>query len=179
MFIEEFTDFYMKTPDCHPGISAYVAHFQLGKDVSEIFPYINAEAEKPVYYDDPHSIQFTLDGFFRCALYPDHLKVVAFENRDQALTFFERFLDFINDLHARKGDIEPVHTIYKPVPVFPIFKLLSGTNCKACGFPTCMAFAASMSRGESTLDLCPEIRDGEGDKALKLRSMFALEAILE
>ena len=119
-----------------------------------MFPYINAEAEKPAYYDDPHSIHFALHGL-RCVLHPHHLDVAAFETRDQALEFFESFLEFLNDLHDRKDGIEPDRSLFKPVPVFPIFKLLPGTNCKACGFPTCMAFAASLSQRESSLDACP------------------------
>ncbi|MHB1326434.1 MAG: (Fe-S)-binding protein, partial [Thermoleophilia bacterium] len=32
-----------------------------------------------------------------------------------------------------------------------IFKLLAKTNCKECGFPTCMAFAMQLAAGKAEL----------------------------
>lgn len=68
-----------------------------------------------------------------------------------------------------------------------IFKLLPKTNCKKCGFPTCLAFAMKLAQRQASLDLCPDISEearqklgeasappvrpivfGAGDRALKL-----------
>ncbi|MDR2110053.1 MAG: acetyl-CoA decarbonylase/synthase complex subunit gamma [Spirochaetaceae bacterium] len=38
-----------------------------------------------------------------------------------------------------------------------IFKLTPKTNCKACGNPTCMAFAMKVAQGALTLDKCPHM----------------------
>ncbi|MCL5941998.1 MAG: acetyl-CoA decarbonylase/synthase complex subunit gamma, partial [Actinobacteria bacterium] len=38
-----------------------------------------------------------------------------------------------------------------------IFKLLPKTNCKDCGFPTCMAFAMQLASGKAELSQCPHI----------------------
>ncbi len=172
MFIEGFTSLSLGTPGCHPGAAFYGADFRLKRDVSELFPYINAEADKPAYHEDPHSVQFMLHGF-KCALYPDHLKAVAFETREEALEFFEKFSDFLNDLYARKEDIVPNYKKFQPIPVFPIFKLLPRTNCRACGFATCMAFAAALSKGEIAVDGCPDLKDASNDNARELRSMLS------
>lgn len=40
-----------------------------------------------------------------------------------------------------------------------IFKLLPRTNCKECGFPTCLAFAMSLAAGKTELDLCPHVSE--------------------
>lgn len=40
-----------------------------------------------------------------------------------------------------------------------IFKLLAKTNCKECGFPTCMAFAMQLAAGKAELDQCPYVSD--------------------
>ncbi len=40
-----------------------------------------------------------------------------------------------------------------------IFKLLAKTNCKECGFPTCMAFAMQLAAGKTELDKCPYVSD--------------------
>ena len=68
-----------------------------------------------------------------------------------------------------------------------IFKLLPKTNCKKCGFPTCLAFAMKLSQRQASLDLCPDVSEearqklgeasappvrpitfGTGDKAVKM-----------
>ncbi len=68
-----------------------------------------------------------------------------------------------------------------------IFKLLPKTNCKKCGFPTCLAFAMKLSQRQATLDACPDVSDearqklgeasappvrpivfGTGDRAVKM-----------
>ena len=38
-----------------------------------------------------------------------------------------------------------------------IFKLLPKTNCKDCGFPTCMAFAMQLAAGKAELSQCPDV----------------------
>lgn len=68
-----------------------------------------------------------------------------------------------------------------------IFKLLPKTNCKECGFPTCLAFAMKLAQRQATLDACPHVSEeakqtlgeasappvrpitlGAGDKAVKM-----------
>lgn len=68
-----------------------------------------------------------------------------------------------------------------------IFKLLPKTNCKKCGFPTCLAFAMKLAQRQATLDACPDVSEeakqklgaasappvrpiimGTGEKAVKL-----------
>ncbi len=40
-----------------------------------------------------------------------------------------------------------------------IFKLLPKTNCKKCGFPTCLAFAMKLAQGQADLDSCPDVSE--------------------
>ena len=68
-----------------------------------------------------------------------------------------------------------------------IFKLLPKTNCKKCGFPTCLAFAMKLAQGGVELSACPDVSEeakntlgdasappirsfslGSGDKAVKM-----------
>ncbi len=68
-----------------------------------------------------------------------------------------------------------------------IFKLLPKTNCKKCGFPTCLAFAMKLAQGGVDITACPDISEeakntlgaasappirtfslGTGDKAVKM-----------
>ena len=45
-----------------------------------------------------------------------------------------------------------------------IFKLLAKTNCKECGFPTCLAFAMALASGKAELDACPYVSDEVREK---------------
>lgn len=38
-----------------------------------------------------------------------------------------------------------------------IYKLLDGSNCRECGEPTCLAFAAAVFRGQRDLSECPRL----------------------
>jgi acetyl-CoA decarbonylase/synthase complex subunit gamma len=40
-----------------------------------------------------------------------------------------------------------------------IYKLLPKTNCKECGFPTCLAFAMKLAAKQADLSACPTISD--------------------
>jgi len=46
-----------------------------------------------------------------------------------------------------------------------IFKLLPKTNCKKCGFPTCLAFAMKLAQGGVELSKCPDVSE-EAKKTL-------------
>ncbi|MCX6641380.1 MAG: acetyl-CoA decarbonylase/synthase complex subunit gamma [bacterium] len=51
-----------------------------------------------------------------------------------------------------------------------IFKLLPQTNCKECGYPTCLAFAMKLAAKQVALDLCPYASD-EAKSALGAASV--------
>ena len=50
-----------------------------------------------------------------------------------------------------------------------IYKQLPRTNCKKCGFPTCMAFAMQVAAKQKAISDCPDISD-EGTTALSEES---------
>jgi len=50
-----------------------------------------------------------------------------------------------------------------------IYKLLPKTNCKKCGFPTCLAFAMQLAAKKVALDKCPHVSD-DAKKALESAS---------
>ncbi len=46
-----------------------------------------------------------------------------------------------------------------------IYKFLPKTNCRKCGFPTCLAFAMALAQGKISLNRCPDISE-EAEKTL-------------
>ncbi len=141
-------------PEMMKGSTHCLATFRLHTDVSQLFPHINAVAEDAVYYEDPPFIKFSLDRF-QCALHPESGAASPFEKEGEAHVFMDRLLAFLNDLHVRRDSIEPSYRMYRQVSVLDVFRLLPRTNCRECGFPSCMAFAAAVSKQETVPARCP------------------------
>ena len=67
----------------------------------------------------------------------------------------------INDIYARRDAITPRYVSQAGLKVMEILKLLPMTNCKACGYAACMAYAAALREGEIRLEDCPPLWDRE------------------
>ena len=124
-----------------PGV--WSLSFKLNQDVSPLFPYINGGMEDALWYEHPGHIRF-LHEDYRCLLYPEQASAHFFETRADAQSFAGTFTDLLNSIDARKKDIRPSFDRIFKVPVMDILKILPKTNCRECGYPTCMAFAAAL-----------------------------------
>lgn len=131
-------------------------YFKLDNDIRELFPYINSTAEQARYQLHPLHVRFRYKKV-ACTLYPVDAMAAPLRSHDQALEFIEELVDFLNDLHERRGALTPSHRIYQqPVSVVDILKTLPLTNCQTCGYSTCMAFAAAIRGGKALPERCPD-----------------------
>ena len=135
---------------------AKAARFELDGDLGPLFPYINAVAQRAQYYEKPVYIKFVFAERL-CAFYPDRGAFTPVRDLAEAMDFLPRLLDFLSDVARRAPDLVPNHKKYKPTSAVDIFRLLPGTNCRACGYATCMAFAAALSRRHTDLSQCPHL----------------------
>lgn len=155
----------MTARDAEFTAGTYGAEFDLDGDVSPLFPYINAVAKGAQFYDKPVYIRFFLDDHL-CAFYPQKGAFAPARDLSHAMAFLDRLVDFLKDIDQRRSDIRPNIRKYKPVSAVDIFKLLPGTNCKICGYATCLAFAAALSRQHASLLNCPHLANPAEAKAL-------------
>ncbi len=139
-----------------PRSKIWSASFRLDQDVCPLFPYINAALDEAVYYEKPEHVRFLFDGY-RCFLYPDIIVAHFFESKIAAKDFIAGLIDFLNDIHSQKENIRPNYDQIKQVPIIDILKILPKTNCQKCGYLSCMAFAAAISKGKVSVDKCPDI----------------------
>jgi DNA-binding CsgD family transcriptional regulator/ArsR family metal-binding transcriptional regulator len=163
MFIKGYSELSLSRAGILTG-GMLGAHFRLDTNVSQLFPYINATFEDAKFFDKPEYILFHMNGI-KCTLYPNDIIAAPFTDQGQALTFVNRLIIFLNDLYNKKDSVKPNFKKVSPVSVFDIFKLLPQTNCKECGYTTCMAFAAAISQSETTPDKCPDFRDPISESA--------------
>lgn len=79
------------------------------------------------------------------------------EDKDHANKCREQISDFLNDIIENKNKITPKFKVFQNIPVTDILKLLPKTNCKECGFKTCIAFAAMVSKQRALPSKCPYV----------------------
>ncbi|OGQ93609.1 MAG: hypothetical protein A2464_06230 [Deltaproteobacteria bacterium RIFOXYC2_FULL_48_10] len=162
MFIKNYSEFvcflprFMNpSPDVeNPGSKIWSASFRLDQEIRHIFPYINASLDDALYYERPEHVRFTFNGY-RCFLYPDLVAAHFFESKAAAKDFIADFIDFLNGVEGQKKNIRPNYDRIKPIPIIDILKILPKTNCRECGYLTCMAFAAAIMKGKAATDECP------------------------
>jgi len=56
-----------------------------------------------------------------------------------------------------------------------IYKLLPQTNCKECGFPTCLAFAMKLAAKQVELTACPYVSESCTRRILRRPTAYPLE----
>ena len=141
----------------HYNGAGLAAHFTLDNDVSPVFPYINATMPEVEYHDHPDYIQFYWDDC-RCSIYPREAYVGPFADEGEAHKFIDRLLALLNDTYANRASITPNYKKSRRAPVMDIYRLLPGTNCRECGFPTCLAFAGAISQRQAGTHQCPYMK---------------------
>ena len=153
------------------------AHFKLDNDIRELFPFINGALDKVRYQLRPLHVRF----FYQeaaCTLYPTEAMVAPLRGRTHAVDFIEDLIGFLNDLHARRRELTPSHKLYQPpVSVVEIVKMLPLTNCRQCGQPTCMAFAAAIRKGRAAPEDCPDF--AEPISVRKIYPIFGSDGTIE
>jgi len=140
------------------------ASFELDEDLTPLFPYINAVADHAQFYEKPVYIKFLL--FDRlCAFYPRQGAFTPVRDIADAMAFLPQLLDFIVDVSRRCPAIMPNHKKFKPASALDIYRLLPGSNCRSCGYATCLAFAAALSRQRTSMVNCPHLANPMEEKA--------------
>lgn len=149
----------LEGPMAKPGSvrrASVMTGFFFDTDLSFLFPYINAVIPRAELHETPALMRFELDGVF-CVLYPFRCLATPFEDRDEAAAFRDRLLEKLNTILEKKETIVPKHKVFRKIAVPDILKLLPLTNCKACGYPTCLAFASMVSKQRAVPGQCPHL----------------------
>jgi ArsR family metal-binding transcriptional regulator len=150
---------------------------QFDKDISEVMPYLNATVKGAVYTPNIPTLGFQ-HGYRMVTLYGTRLAVGKTDEIMDTWRTMAWVKDLVNETWSRRDAIEPcMEERAKPQPL-EIFKRLPGTNCRDCGEPSCMAFAARLSRGEADLTGCPHmyLPEYEPKRAALLTLFPGLEA---
>lgn len=135
-----------------------IAH--LSGDLTEAFPYLNAVMREVSYNVHGPTLTF-MDGYRMISVYPRRIAVAKANEIVDAWQTLEALRVRTNKVWARRGAIEPCYELRERPPALEILKRLPGTNCRACGEATCLAFAVSVWSGDIDVRLCRPAFEGE------------------
>jgi ArsR family metal-binding transcriptional regulator len=143
-------------PKCNPGFESLHCIARLDQDISEVLPYLNAVLGGFEYLTDPPAVIFRSQGKF-ITVHGREIAINALRDEDEADRILEWLKGEINTAWQDREKIEPSFEGTPKPKVIEILKLLPKTNCKECGEPTCMVFAARMAEGLKVPKDCPPL----------------------
>jgi ArsR family metal-binding transcriptional regulator len=160
--------------DCNPSFESVHCFAYLDEDVGEVIPYLNAELGGHQFTPDPPSVTFKIHGRL-ITIHSQKIAVNALKDEAEADKILNWLKNQINETWERRHEIEPLYENAPRPKVIEILKLLPKTNCKECGQPTCMVFAAMATEGVKGADDCPPLTDENREKLLAYLSNFKLD----
>jgi len=129
----------------------------LGTDISPAFPYVNAELGGWDYDRQNQVLLLKLSNGKWITLHPQKIAIRGARDLEEAHALLAWIQGQVNDIYARRETIAPRYASQAGLKVIEILKLLPMTNCKACGYAACMAFAAALREGETGIEACPPL----------------------
>ncbi len=168
---------YTKTilrPKCNPSFTSVHCVARLNEDVGEVLPYLNAVLGGTQYCSDPPEVMFHHHGKI-IKVGSREIAINALEDEQEADRILEWLKKEINQAWEKRASITPCYTGRTKPVLLEILKLLPKTNCKQCGQPTCMAFAARVMEGGRGPEHCPELKEENRTKLSDYLAGFVFE----
>ena len=150
---------------CMPGAMTVNCFAHLTQDVSAVLPYLNSVLGGFEYVQDPPAVTFKAQGKL-ITVHGRRIAVNALKDEAEARKIVDWLKREINETWKNRDGIDP-STKGTPRPqIIDILKGLPKTNCRECGAPTCMVFAARVVEGVKGVDDCPPL-DAENKRRLQ------------
>jgi ArsR family metal-binding transcriptional regulator len=144
---------------CVADLSRIRITAHLSGDLSRVFPYLNTEMREGSFTPGGPTFTF-MDKYRMVCLYSRRVTMAKADDIVDAWAVLERIRRRANDVWARRDTIGPSYERRERPPALEIYKRLPGTNCKECGELTCLAFAAQLWQGQTTMSRCRPVFAG-------------------
>lgn len=155
------------------GSGRYGLRVLLPADISPAFPYLNAVLDDTIY-DHENGILIGFNDNKRYAFRPHEIQLGMVADPSDVSGIIEEVVELVNRVWNDRDGIEPSFTERKIPPVFEIYRMLPGTNCKECGYLTCLAFAADLRSGKATPGVCTKLSEPDNKESRdKILSIFS------
>jgi len=157
--VEPLIDHYeisLSEPACAPGAPRWGALAAVAEDISPVLPYLNA-VWNGARYDHRNRVLIHDRGSQKFALRPHEIRAAWVESPGQAREVIDAVAAEINRVWADRARITPDVSERNFPDATRLFKLLPRTNCRACGYASCLAFAVALRGDEAAPEDCPPL----------------------
>ena len=137
-----------------PDKIRFTAEFD--REVSDVFPFLNALLKGAIYNHAGKSLTLRKDGRL-ITLYPKRVVGAKIDDYEDARKVIDWLVNLINECDRKRDTIEPNYERRTRLNVIDVVRLLPGTNCKKCRQPTCLSFAALVTVEKASILSCPEL----------------------
>jgi ArsR family metal-binding transcriptional regulator len=157
MLLEQFETTKIFRPKCDPSkeVLHLIADFEA--DISPALPYLNAELGGWDYDDVNHALLLKMSEGKWITFQAHQIAIRGCRDLEEAHALLAWAQGRINEIYGRRRSITPRLTGQAGLKVMEILKKLPRSNCRACGYATCMAYAAALREGETTPQDCPPL----------------------
>lgn len=173
MLLESYTKEIFNN-ECMPSAMSVQCFAHLDEDISEALPYLNAVLGGFTYTKDPPSVTFKSQGKL-ITVHAKKIAINALKDEGEATKIIEWLKREINSAWEKREKIEPLYEAAPQPKVIEILKLLPKTNCKECGQPTCMVFAAQVVEGAKGPEDCLPLDDASKGRLSSYLSQFRFD----
>ncbi len=147
--------------ECNPEFESLHCIADLDQNIEKVLPYLNAVLGGYEYLKNPPDVIFKANGKL-ITVQGKQIAVNALKTKEEAVKILEWMKKEINNAWENRNTITPSYEGLPRPNMVEILKCLPKTNCRQCGFPTCMVFATKVAEGVKGSDDCPEIQDRAG-----------------
>lgn len=161
-------------PACNPRFQSVHCIAHLDEDVGEVLPYLNAVLGGDTYIKVPPSVTFNMHGKL-VTVHNRKIAINALRDEAEARSVLEWLKKEINEAWQNRENIVPKFEGSKKPHPLTVYKHLPRTNCKACGQPTCMAFAVLVSSGAKGAGDCSSLEESSQTKLENYLSAFLFD----
>ncbi len=142
--------------ECMPGAMSVQCFAHLDQDVGSALPYLNASLGAFAYVRQPPSATFRAQGKL-ITVHAKKIAVNALKDENEARKIVEWIIREINEAWENRDGLEPSFEGTPKPNIVEIIKVLPKTNCRQCGYPTCLVFATLVAEGAKDLNNCLQL----------------------
>ncbi|MFC1895816.1 (Fe-S)-binding protein [Thermodesulfobacteriota bacterium] len=143
---------------CNPRFESVHCTARLHEHVGAVSPYLNAVPGGTQYFNDPQEVMFHHHGRI-IEVEAREIAINALKDEQEADRILEWLKSAITQTWENCTTTKPCQTGKTRPKLMEIFRLLPKTNCRKCGQPTCMVFAAQVADGGRGVEFCPELSE--------------------
>lgn len=162
-------------PPCAPGSGWYGVRVIFSDDISPVLPYLNAVLEETVY-DHENKILIGRDNQQQFAFRINEIRVAGVDEVSQAPRVALDAVELVNQTWQKRETIKPSFKERKLPTAIDIYQHLPKTNCRQCGYTTCLVFALELRTGNCTLEHCSLLSESKyiGQREA-IRKLFSID----